>query len=164
MEELGAYVRCLQRCHLAEFRGQVRSCRLIEPNAPAGAPGLRSVADRATVIAKLHAYYAVEVQVSDRTHGMWPNRSEYGPLLFQHGDAQSQAAGVFYVRHAAPRGGGAIQRNMRGAARIGAPGAPFAQAANLRIKSEAIEHSAGHCLGVCPLYREEPFELQHQGH
>ena len=46
-KELGVYLRNLQRENISEYRAKIRGCRIIEPNAADGTPGLRSVAERA---------------------------------------------------------------------------------------------------------------------
>ena len=83
--ELAVYLKNLQRDNLDEFRLKVRSCRLIEPEAPDGTVGLRSVADRAKVIAQMHEDCAISVEVSDNQQLLWPTHEDYGAMLSNMG-------------------------------------------------------------------------------
>ena len=141
-KELAVYLKNLQRDNLDEFRLKVRSCRLIEPEAPDGTVGLRSVADRAKVIAQMHEDYVIAVQVSDNQNLLWPKREEYGTMMFQNGDAPTKAEGMVMFG-AKLREVGALKRIMNGVQRIGVPGVPFTQGTNVRSKKRSLGITAG---------------------
>ena len=140
-KKLAVYLRNLGRGNPDEYRMKVRSCRIIEPDAPDGTPGLRSLADRRTVIAELRDEIKISVSVSDEGSIQWPDRSEYASMKYMQGECSSVADGKKLFDQSVLEAG-ALVKTIGNVKRIAVPGIPVTKGAFTKERERSLVISA----------------------
>ena len=140
-KDLAVYLKDLQRDFSAEYKLKIRNCRVIEPEAPDGTPGIRSFAGRRAVLADLKDEVAMKVAVSDEGSIMWPDKSEYAGMKVSTGQCATFSEGLQMFEDACLEPG-ALVKHARGVKRIGVPGIPVTRGSFTKERGRTLKITA----------------------
>lgn len=140
---LGQFLRDLQKNDLDGYRRKVRDTRLIEPDAPDGTPGLRSLADRRAVFAQLQEESSLHVIVNEKQGMLWPNREEYGALQYRNGKVKSAEEGEQLFDARVKEKTKYVSRVFGGVLRIAVPMIPKTEGTLQRQQKRSLNVQAG---------------------